>query len=76
MICFIHLSRVYSLFAGIRQLFDHLISAIIVRKDIIERENELNKRESVILDSVITRSWPNASGELDKPQASGSWNCC
>jgi len=73
MICFIPLSQVDSLFPGIRQLFDHLISAIIVRKDIIERENELNKRESVILD---TRSWPNASGELDKPQTSGSWNCC
>ncbi|KAJ6567197.1 P-loop containing nucleoside triphosphate hydrolase protein [Mycena vulgaris] len=42
---------------GIQNLFDHLISAIIVRKDRIERENELKKRDSVFLTSVAAPAW-------------------
>lgn len=62
---------------GVQQLFEHLISAIIVRKDIIERENELKKRDSVFLDS--TPSWSKPPTEVDydnKAQRAGSWNCC
>lgn len=29
--------------AGIHSLFDHLITAIIQRKDVIEKENEVNR---------------------------------
>ncbi|CAA7259475.1 unnamed protein product [Cyclocybe aegerita] len=63
---------------GIQNLFEHLISAIILRKDVIERENEL-KRDSIFLSSVSTPTWSaHADEELarEKVQRSGSWNCC
>ena len=64
---------------GIQNLFEHLISAIIVRKDIIERENELKKRDSVFLSSVSTPVWSAQADEEEarkKAQRSGSWSCC
>jgi hypothetical protein len=64
---------------GIQNLFEHLISAIIVRKDIIERENELKKRDSVFLSSVSTPAWSAQADEeeaREKAQRSGSWSCC
>jgi small GTP-binding protein len=61
---------------GIQQLFEHLISAILVRKDLIEKENELKKRNSVYLDSTPSWSKPPVESDYDKPQRSGSWNCC
>ncbi|KAJ7162556.1 P-loop containing nucleoside triphosphate hydrolase protein [Mycena crocata] len=42
---------------GIQNLFDHLISAIIVRKDRIEAENALKKRDSVFLSAVAAPAW-------------------
>lgn len=64
---------------GIQNLFEHLISAIIVRKDIIEKENELKKRDSVFLSSVSTPAWSAQADEeeaREKAQRSGSWSCC
>lgn len=61
---------------GIHNLFEHLISAIIVRKDIIERENEL-KRDHIFLSSVSTPDWsPPADDVREQAQRSGAWSCC
>lgn len=63
---------------GIQHLFDHLISAIIVRKDSIEQENELKKRDSVFLSSVSTPAWAaqvDAEEALEKAKRNG-WSCC
>jgi len=63
---------------GIQHLFDHLISAIIVRKDSIEQENELKKRDSVFLSSVSTPTWAaqvDAEEAREKAQRNG-WSCC
>lgn len=59
-------------------MFEHLISAIIVRKDIIEKENELRKRDSVFLTRDSLSTWPDQAGDVaqEKPQRSGSWACC
>jgi len=69
---------VYPMLLGIQQLFEHLITAIILRKDVIEKENELRKRDSVFLDSISTPSWSNPPVEAgyEKTQSPGSWNCC
>lgn len=66
---------------GIQSLFDHLISAIIVRKDAIEQENDFRKRDSVLLTSVCTPIWSTQADEeearqIAQQQRSGSWNCC
>ncbi|PPR03884.1 hypothetical protein CVT26_000882, partial [Gymnopilus dilepis] len=64
---------------GIQNLFDHLISAIISRKDVIERENELKKRDSIFLSSVSTPAWSAQADEeeaREKAERSGSWSCC
>ena len=67
-------------FAGIQSLFDHLITAIIQRKDRIERENELKKRDSVMLSAVPTPAW---SAQADEEEArekaelqTKGWSCC
>ncbi|KAG6840806.1 hypothetical protein C0991_004161 [Blastosporella zonata] len=65
---------------GIESLFEHLISAIILKKDIIEQENELKKRDSVFLTSVRSPVWA-AQAEEEEARAraakgSPSWNCC
>jgi small GTP-binding protein len=64
---------------GIQNLFDSLISVIISRKDRIERENELKKRDSVFLSSVSTPTWSAQAEEeeaREKAARSGSWNSC
>jgi hypothetical protein len=66
---------------GIQHLFDHLISAIILRKDIIEEENELKKRDSVFLSSVSTPAWTAQAEEEEARvraagRSGGSWSCC
>ncbi|KAF8639939.1 hypothetical protein AX17_001189 [Amanita inopinata Kibby_2008] len=64
---------------GIQSLFDHLISAIILRKDIIERENDLKKRDSVYLTNINTPTWAAQADEeeaREKAQRSASWTCC
>ncbi|RDB20501.1 Ras-like GTP-binding protein RYL2 [Hypsizygus marmoreus] len=65
---------------GIQHLFEHLISAIISKKDIIERENELKKRDSVFLSNVNPPAW-NAQAEEEEARekaarSAGSWSCC
>jgi hypothetical protein len=67
--------------SGIQNLFEHLISVIILRKDSIERENELKKRDSVLLSGVNTPAWSAQADEEEarekaQQQRSGSWNCC
>jgi hypothetical protein len=67
--------------AGIQNLFDHLISAIIVRKDRIEQENEVKKRDSVLLTAVATPAWSAQADEEEAREkaersAAASWSCC
>ncbi|TFK56159.1 ras-domain-containing protein [Heliocybe sulcata] len=64
--------------SGIQQLFDSVIQAIIDRRDVIERENELKKRDSVFLSSS-TPTWAGGSDEeeeFEKPRQASSWSCC
>ncbi|KAG6378429.1 P-loop containing nucleoside triphosphate hydrolase protein [Boletus reticuloceps] len=65
---------------GIQALFDSLIGAIIDRKDIIERENELRKRDSVLLTSPSTPTWAAQAEEEEAREkarsSSGGWSCC
>ncbi|KAJ7688407.1 P-loop containing nucleoside triphosphate hydrolase protein [Mycena rosella] len=67
---------------GIQNLFDHLISAIIVRKDRIERENELKKRDSVFLTSIAAPAWTaqaeeeEAREKAERERSARSWSCC
>ncbi|KAF4602387.1 hypothetical protein EYR40_005592 [Pleurotus pulmonarius] len=65
---------------GIQNLFDHLITAIILRKDRIEEENDLKKRDSVVLSTISTPTW-TAQAEAEEARekaerSSGSWSCC
>ncbi|PFH52577.1 hypothetical protein AMATHDRAFT_1977 [Amanita thiersii Skay4041] len=64
---------------GIQSLFDHLISALIVKKDVIERENDLKKRDSVYLTNITAPTWAAQAEEeeaRERAQRSGSWSCC
>ncbi|KAL4081998.1 P-loop containing nucleoside triphosphate hydrolase protein [Scleroderma yunnanense] len=64
---------------GIQSLFDSLIAAIIERRDTIEHENELKKRDSVFLSSTSTPAWTAQAEEeeaREKARASGGWSCC
>ncbi|CCM04800.1 uncharacterized protein FIBRA_06993 [Fibroporia radiculosa] len=66
---------------GIQQLFDTLIAAIIARKDSIEEENEMKRRDSVYLAPVSTPVWAaqaDAEEAREKAQAASgtSWSCC
>jgi small GTP-binding protein len=65
--------------SGIDNLFESLISTIITKKDTIEQENELKKRDSVYLSSVSTPTWANQADEEDLPfktRSTGGWSCC
>ncbi|KAI0081852.1 hypothetical protein K474DRAFT_1153653 [Panus rudis PR-1116 ss-1] len=67
---------------GIAELFNCLITAIIARKEQIERENELKKRDSVFLSSVNMPAWAAQADEEEAREkermaaARGSWSCC
>ncbi|KAI0832497.1 P-loop containing nucleoside triphosphate hydrolase protein [Trametes gibbosa] len=67
--------------SGIQHLFDSLIAAIIQKKDTIEQENEIKRRDSVFLSSSATPVWA-AQAEQEEARekaraASGSsWSCC
>jgi len=64
---------------GIETLFESLINAIIERKDIIEHENELKKRDSVFLSSVSTPAWAAQAEEeeaREKARSISGWSCC
>lgn len=70
-----------SIDTGVQQLFDSLLTAIIQRKDAIEAENELKKRDSVYLTPATTPVWAaqaDAEEAREKAQtvASRSWGCC
>ncbi|TDL29752.1 ras-domain-containing protein [Rickenella mellea] len=64
--------------SGIKTLFDNLISAIIARKDSIEKENEQKRRDSVFLSPVTTPTWEAVADEEEKAQSQSvaSWSCC
>ncbi|EMD40669.1 hypothetical protein CERSUDRAFT_111251 [Gelatoporia subvermispora B] len=66
---------------GIQHLFDSLIAAIITRKDSIERENEMKRRDSVFLSPVTTPAWAAQADEEEarekaRAAAGASWSCC
>ncbi|KAM6495668.1 P-loop containing nucleoside triphosphate hydrolase protein [Amanita muscaria] len=64
---------------GIQTLFEHLISAIILRKDVIERDNDVKKRDSVYLSDPPTPTWAAQAEEQEareNAQRTGSWRCC
>ena len=57
---------------GITQLFDALIVSIIAIKDIIEQENELKRRNSIILPSVTPPMWAAQAEEAREKAAARS----
>ncbi|OBZ76699.1 Ras-like GTP-binding protein RYL2 [Grifola frondosa] len=66
---------------GIEQLFNTLIAAIIARKDSIERENEMKRRDSVLLSTISTPAWAAQAEEEEarekaREAAHTSWTCC
>lgn len=65
---------------GIQSLFDHLIHAIIQKKDVIEKENELKKRDSVFLTTVAKPTWTAQAEEEEAREkaerSAGGWGCC
>lgn len=69
-------------FVGITQLFDALIFAIIAKKDVIEQENELKRREgSIILPSVTPPMWAAQADEEEArekaaAQLHAARSCC
>lgn len=68
------------MFLGVQQLFESLLAAIIKRKDAIEADNELKKRDSVYLTPATAPVWAaqaDAEEAREKAQAaSSSWRCC
>ncbi|TBU49606.1 P-loop containing nucleoside triphosphate hydrolase protein [Dichomitus squalens] len=66
---------------GIQHLFNSLIAAIIEKKDMIERENEIKRRDSVLLSSSATPVWAaqadqEEAREKARVASSSSWSCC
>ncbi|KAI9063156.1 ras-domain-containing protein [Trametes sanguinea] len=66
---------------GIQQLFDSLIEAIIQKKDKIEQENEIKRRDSVLLSSSATPVWAAQADQEEAREkaraATGqTWSCC
>ncbi|KAJ8483297.1 hypothetical protein ONZ51_g4798 [Trametes cubensis] len=67
--------------SGIQNLFDSLIDAIIEKKDKIEQENEIKRRDSVLLSSSATPVWAAQADQEEAREkaraATGtSWSCC
>lgn len=67
--------------SGIQNLFDSLIDAIIQKKDKIEQENEIKRRDSVLLSSSATPVWAAQADQEEAREkaraATGtSWSCC
>ena len=72
---------IWSRCLGIQHLFDSLIGAIIEKKDMIERENEIKRRDSVMLSTSATPVWAAQADQEEAREkaraASGSsWSCC
>ena len=64
---------------GIQILFDSLIGVIVEKKDAIEQENELKKRDSVFLSNPP--AWDAQAEEEEAREKaasgrSGAWSCC
>lgn len=65
--------------SGVQTLFDSLIGAIIEKKDAIEQENEMKKRDSVFLSSPPAWDAQAEEEEAREKAASsraGGWSCC
>ena len=70
--------------AGVQQLFDSLLTVIIKRKDTIEAENELKKRDSVYLTPTTVPMWAaqadqeeaREKAEAEAAVSARSWKCC
>jgi hypothetical protein len=66
---------------GISQLFDALILAIIEKKDMIEQENVVKGRGSVMLTSVTTPTWAaqadeEEAREKEAARSHAARSCC
>ena len=61
-------------------MFDSLIDAIIQKKDKIEEENEMKRRDSVLLSSTTPVWAAQADQEEAREKAraatGSSWSCC
>lgn len=64
--------------AGVKALFDSVVTAIVARKDTIERENERKRRESVMLTPATTPTWASQADEEEKAiaKAKSGYSCC
>ncbi|KAH9059328.1 P-loop containing nucleoside triphosphate hydrolase protein [Lactarius vividus] len=67
--------------SGISQLFDALILAIIAKKDNIEQENELKRRDSVMLTPIAPPTWAAQADEEEAREKAAarsrtSRSCC
>jgi hypothetical protein len=63
---------------GIDTLFDGLIGALLARREAIEAENALRKRDSVAL-APATPAWAveaDRDAAAEKSHSSGGWSCC
>ena len=79
--CFTRGQELNILDLGISHMFGSLIAAIIEKKDTIERENELKKRDSVLLSTVSTPAWSAQADETEAREkervaAKSGWSCC
>lgn len=67
---------------GVQALFAHLITNIIRRRDVIEREKDLRTRDSIALSSVSVPTWGNVADNGDQATSAassprtGGWSCC
>lgn len=63
---------------GVEHLFETLITAIISKKERIERENELKRRDSIFLSSPSWSAQADEEEAREKAQqaAANSWSCC
>jgi hypothetical protein len=60
---------------GIHELFDSLIKAIVLRKDDLDQQNEMTKRDSIFLSPAP--AWAaQADEEEARLSARNSWSCC
>lgn len=60
---------------GIHELFDSLIKAIVLRKDDLDQQNEMTKRDSIFLSPAP--AWAaQADEEEARLAARNSWSCC
>ena len=69
---------------GVSELFEHLVSNIIERREDIQREKILRERNSVVLSSAAFPKWdtPSSASEAGRlsisqnPVKGNGWSCC